>query len=96
MAGAYWVAHVTVTNPEEYARYAELAGPAIAAFGGKFLARGGEVMIKEGQGHARNVVIWFPSLADANACYDSPAYQEAMAFAKDSSIRELVLIKGVE
>lgn len=36
MAGAYWVAHVTVTNPEEYARYAELAGPAIAAFGGKF------------------------------------------------------------
>jgi uncharacterized protein (DUF1330 family) len=35
-------------------------------------------------------------LADANACYDSPAYQEAMAFAKDSSIRELVLIEGVE
>lgn len=54
------------------------------------------MIIKEGQGHARNVVIWFPSLAEANACYDSPAYQEAMAFAKDSSIRELVLIEGVE
>ena len=37
---ALWIAHVTVTNPELYAKYAELAGPAIAARGGEFIARG--------------------------------------------------------
>ena len=56
MPGAYWIAHVKVTDPEAYGKYAALAGPAIAAHGGKFLARGGRYVQLEGNDRERNVV----------------------------------------
>ena len=53
---ALWIAHVTVTDPDRYARYAALAGPAIAAHGGVFLSRSGRHVQLEGTDRARNVV----------------------------------------
>ena len=58
---ALWIAHVTVTDAQAYGRYAALAGEAIAAHGGTFLARGGRYQQMEGRDHARNVVARFPS-----------------------------------
>ena len=92
---AYWIARITVTDDASYARYAALAGPAVKAFGGEFLARGGEARQMEGSGRPRNVVIRFPHLDAAEACYRSPAYQEALTHAKGASERELVLVEGV-
>ncbi len=91
---AYWIAHTEVTDAESYGQYANLAGPAIEAHGGRFLARGGRHVQLEGNDRARNVVVVFPSLEDAEACYRSPAYQEALAFAKGASIRDLVARRG--
>ena len=58
---------------------------AIADHGGVFLARAGRAVQLEGQGHARNVVARFPSVEAAVACYNSPAYQEALSFAKNAA-----------
>ena len=91
---AYWIAHIEVTDADRYGQYAKLAGPAIAAFGGKFLARGGKHLQLEGNDRARNVVVEFPDIATAEACYRSPAYQEALSFARDSAVRDLVLVEG--
>ena len=91
---AYWIAHIAVTDADRYGQYARLAGPAIAAFGGKFLARGGKHLQLEGNDRARNVVVEFPDIATAEACYRSPAYQEALSFARDSAVRDLVLVEG--
>jgi uncharacterized protein (DUF1330 family) len=96
MPKAYWIAHVTVTDDASYAKYAALAGEAIAAHGGTFLARGGRAIQKEGRAHPRNVVALFPSLEAANACYDSDLYQQAMSHAKGASERDLVLIEALE
>ncbi len=96
MPGALWVAHVTVTDDEAYGRYAALAGPALAAFGGEFLARGGTAIQKEGRAHPRNVVARFPSLEAANACYESEAYQAALSHAEGASERDLVLIETLD
>ena len=93
MAGALWIAHVTVTDEEAYARYAALATEAIAAHGGTFLARGGRYRQMEGRDHARNVVARFPSFDDAVACYESARYQEAVAIAKDAAERDLVIVE---
>ena len=90
---ALWIAHVTVTDPETYAKYAKIASEAIAAHGGVFLARGGKYVQLEGQEHARNVVTRFPSLEAAEACYNSPRYQEALAFAKASATRSVVVVE---
>ncbi|MCK0148493.1 DUF1330 domain-containing protein [Marivita sp. S6314] len=93
---ALWIAHVTVTDPEAYAKYAELAGPAIAKHGGVFIARGGRYVQLEGQERPRNVVAKFPSVEDAEACYNSPDYQQALNHARDASERELLIVETSE
>jgi uncharacterized protein (DUF1330 family) len=95
MPTALWIAHVHVTDPEAYARYAKGATEAIAAHGGVFLARGGRYVQLEGTDRARNVVARFPSLAAAEACYRSEAYQAALAHAKDAAVRDLVVVEEV-
>lgn len=90
---ALWIAHVTVTDPEAYGRYAQAAGPAIAAHGGVFLARGGRYRQMEGQERPRNVVARFPSFEAAVACYESRDYQAALAHAKGASERDLVIVE---
>jgi uncharacterized protein (DUF1330 family) len=90
---ALWIAHVTVTDPEAYGRYAAIATEAIAAHGGVFLARGGRFRQMEGQGRPRNVVARFPSFEAAVACYESPRYQEALAHARGAAERELVIVE---
>jgi uncharacterized protein (DUF1330 family) len=90
---ALWIAHVTVTDEDAYSQYAKLAGPAIADHGGKFLARGARFVQLEGKERPRNVVARFPSLEEAVACYNSPAYQEALSHAKDASERELMVVE---
>ena len=90
---ALWIAHVHVTDDETYAKYAAIATEAIAEHGGVFLARGGRYVQLEGRDRARNVVARFPSLEAAEACYNSPRYQEAVAFAKQSSERDLMILE---
>ena len=93
---ALWIAHVTVTDSDAYGRYAELAGPAIAAHGGAFIARGGRYVQLEGKERPRNVVATFPSVEAAVECYNSPAYQEALSHARDASERELLVVETSE
>ncbi|SDW76624.1 DUF1330 domain-containing protein [Roseicitreum antarcticum] len=90
---ALWIANVNVTDADAYAKYAALAGPAIAAFGGVFLARGGRYVQLEGRDRKRNVVARFPSLEDAVACYNSDAYQAALDHARDAAERDLIVIE---
>ena len=90
---ALWIAHVTVTDEDAYAKYAKLAGPAIADHGGRFLARGARFVQLEGKERPRNVVARFQSLEDAVACYNSAAYQDALSHAKNASERELMVVE---
>ena len=93
---ALWIAHVTVTDEDAYARYAELAGPAIAAHGGRFIARGGRYVQLEGKERPRNVVAVFPSVEAAEQCYSSDAYQAALDHARGASERELLIVETTE
>ena len=96
MPKAYWIAHVDITDPERYQDYVTTAAPAFAEHGARFLARGGPMLPLEGHSRARNVVIEFPSLAEAQACYESPAYREARAIRGEVSSADIVIVEGVE
>jgi uncharacterized protein (DUF1330 family) len=96
MPTALWIAHVEVTDPEAYGKYAKAAGAPIAAHGGVFLARGGKYVQLEGNDRARNVVARFPSLQAAVDCYHSADYQAALSHAKGASLRDLVVVEEVE
>jgi len=96
MPKAYWVsAYRAVKDTEKLAAYAKLAGPAITAGGGRFLARGEPAKVYELGMKQRTVLIEFDSVAQAMATHDSPAYQAALAALGDGAEREIRIIEGV-
>lgn len=90
----YWIAHVTVTDADQYQKYVEGSAVAFKKFNAKILARGGQHTIFEGNGHTRNVVLEFPSYQDALECYNSPEYQSAKAHRKDAGIADIMIVEG--
>lgn len=97
MAKAYWVsAYSAIHDPEKLAAYAALAGPAIEAAGGRFLARGVATHAFEDGKTERTVVIEFPSIEAAHAAHDSPGYQAALAALDGGVNRDLRIVEGLE
>ena len=96
MPKAYWIAHVTVADPEPYALYAKAATEAFAAFGARVLARGGRVEGLEGEARPRNVVIEFPDMDAALACYRSDAYQSAKRHRDGAGDAQIMVLEGVD
>ncbi len=91
---AYWFSSADVVDEAALAEYAKLAAPAIEGHGGRYLARGGRHATLEGREQQRHVIIAFDSFEAAQACYDSPEYQEALAFAKKAVVRDVVIVEG--
>jgi uncharacterized protein (DUF1330 family) len=98
MAKVLWIAQYrSVSNPEALAAYAKLALPAIQAAGGRFVARGLPLAVKEAGLMQRTVVVAFDSLEQALAAYDSPAYAEALRALGDGSVeRDIRIVEAVE
>lgn len=95
MPKAYWVsAYHAIHDEQKLAAYARLAGPAILAAGGRFLARGMAAKAYEAGLLQRTVVIEFDSLAAAVACHDSAGYQAALAALGDGATRDLRIVEG--
>jgi len=93
---AYWIARVSVTDPERYQDYIKANRAAFEKYGARFLVRGGEFAALEGGSRERNVVIEFADYETALACYNSPEYQAAAAIRQQTSEGDLVIVKGVE
>src|SRR5579863_1213506 len=96
MAKGYWVAtYFSVSNPDALAEYAKLAGPAIAAAGGRFLARGTAAKAYEKGLTQRVVIIEFDSVDKAAAAHDGPGYQAALKVLGNAVQRDLRIVEGV-
>jgi uncharacterized protein (DUF1330 family) len=97
MAKGYMIScYRSISNPEKLADYAKLAGPAILAAGGTFLARGTASKAMEDGIMDRTVIVEFETLEAAMALYDSPMYQEAVrALGEGSVVRDMRIVEGV-
>jgi uncharacterized protein (DUF1330 family) len=96
MAKAYWVAtYRSISDPDKVAAYAKLAGPAIQAAGGKFLARGNAAKAYEAGVAQRVVIIEFESVEKAVATHDSEAYQAALKVFDNAALRDLRIVEGL-
>lgn len=96
MPKGYWIARITVTDPDKYPDYIAAAKPAFEKFGAVYRVRGGTHEAAEGQARDRNVVIEFDSYETARACYHSPEYQAAAKIRQAASQSELVIVEGTE
>jgi uncharacterized protein (DUF1330 family) len=96
MAKAYWVVRADVTDPDQYQKYVEANAEPLARHGAKFLVRGGRFDCKEGSSRPRNVVLEFPSLEAAEACYRDPGYQRAIKLREGAATFDLIIAEGYD
>lgn len=96
MAKAYWISvYRSIRDEKALAAYAKLAGPALQAAGGRFLARGLPARFYEGGANQRTVIIEFDSVAKAIAAHDSPLYQAALKELGNAVDRDMRIVEGV-
>ncbi|MFZ1815390.1 MAG: DUF1330 domain-containing protein [Rhizobiaceae bacterium] len=97
MPKGYWIGHIDVKDAETYKKYVEGATPAYKEHGARFLVRGTPSQQVEGDAIGpRHVVIEFPTIEAARACYNSAAYQAAREHRLAASIGRLIISEGVE
>jgi uncharacterized protein (DUF1330 family) len=96
MAKAYWVAtYRSISDPNALAEYAKIAGPAIAASGGRPLVRGNAAKAYEAGVPQRVVIVEFDSLDKAIAAHETEAYQKALKVFGNCAERDLRIVEGV-
>jgi uncharacterized protein (DUF1330 family) len=95
MAKAYWISfYREITDQEKMAAYAKLAGPAITAGGGVFLARGVAEHAYEAGQKQRVTLIAFESIEKAIATHESDAYQQALRALDGGAVRDVRFVQG--
>jgi uncharacterized protein (DUF1330 family) len=93
---AYVIAMVRVDDPETYKEYTSRTPPTVKKYGGKFLARAGEIDTVEGEPfNDRLVILEFPSKQAVHDWLADPEYQAAAKYRKASSQARLLVIDGV-
>ena len=94
---AYLVVDSQLTDPEHYEQYKLQAKPIVEKYGGEYLARGGQLSVKEDDlwSPTRMVLIRFASSAQAENFYRSPEYQEVLGISKKSARRTVFILDGM-
>ena len=93
---AYVIIETDIHDPEQYERYKAASPDAVAGGGGRFLARGGELAVLEGDWNPpRIVVLEFPDIETAKRWYDSPGYQEAKRLRDGAASLRMVAVEGI-
>jgi len=93
---AYVIVETDVHDPEQYERYKEASPGAVAAGGGRFVARGGELAVLEGEWRpSRVVILEFPDLEAAKRWYESGRYQEAKKLRDGAANLNMVAVEGL-
>jgi len=92
---AYVVVQIGIDDPVRYEQYKTLAPPSIAAYGGRYLVRGGPSQLLEGSWQPpRLVILEFPDAAQARAWWSSPEYAPAKAIRQGCARTEMLLVEG--
>ena len=93
---AYVVVDIEVRDAATYEEYKRLAPPSIAAYGGRYVARGGATTVLEGEWRpTRLVILEFPTAERARAWWGSPEYAAAKALRQSSAGSDMVLVEGL-
>jgi uncharacterized protein (DUF1330 family) len=93
---AYVVVEIEVLDAERYETYKRMVPPSLAAYGGRFVVRGGAAETLEGEwSPKRLVIVEFPSAERAKAWWGSPEYAEAKALRQATARTQMVVVEGV-
>jgi uncharacterized protein (DUF1330 family) len=94
---AYLISDITVRDHAAFEVYRTRAANAIHTYGGRYLARLGEVQVLEGSWNPNMIVIVeFPNFKRARVWYHSPEYALALEMHDKALSRNLILVDGVK
>ena len=94
---AYVIVEADIHDPEQYARYQAIVPASLAAHGGRFIARGGEMAVLEGDWHPKRLVaLEFDDLESAQRWYDSAEYREARGLREGAARLRMVAVEGYQ
>jgi uncharacterized protein (DUF1330 family) len=97
LMSAYWIStYAEILDDDKMAAYAALAGPALTAAGGTFLARGTAAAWFEQGVEQRSVLLEFPSVEAAVAAHDGADYQAALQALGDGAVRDIRIVPGLQ
>jgi uncharacterized protein (DUF1330 family) len=92
---AYVIYQGEVTDPARYEEYKVRAAASIAAAGGRYVVRGGDVEVLEGDAPAgRTVVLEFPSMEAAVGWYHGDEYAEARKLREGAATARMYAVAG--
>ena len=92
---SYVVSMMSISDAETYRRYTDRTPPIVERYGGRFLARGGDVLTVEGDAYENwMVILECPSRQAILDWFADPEYQEVMAFRHASSEARILVIDG--
>ena len=93
---AYVIVETNITDPEQYEQYKAASPGAVASGGGRFIVRGGELAVLEGDwSPSRLVMVEFPDLEAAKRWYESERYQEAKRLRDGAAELRMVAVEGL-
>ena len=93
---AYVIVDIEVTDPAVYEEYKKLAPATVAAYGGRYLARGGQTEVLEGAwAPQRLVILQFESIARVKEWLASPEYGAVQPLRHRAASSNMVVIEGV-
>ena len=93
---AYMVVQLKVTDPDRFARYREAVPGVVEAFGGRYIVRGAQVEVLEGQHDGRRFVLFeFPSVEAVKRFWHSPEYAEVKPLRENAAEVDAWVVAGV-
>jgi uncharacterized protein (DUF1330 family) len=93
---AYGFAHLrSRRHHPDIIEYLERIQATLDPFAGRFIIHGPPTEVVEGTWPGSMVLIEFPSLTEARAWYNSPAYQDILRLRTDHIVGDVMLIEGV-
>ncbi len=93
---AYLIVELEVTDPAKFQRYRELVPPIIEGYGGRYIVRGGDTEVLEGNWTPKRIVVLeFETAQKANECMESEEYQPVKQIRLESANTNMVLVEGV-
>lgn len=96
MPAGYIIAHIDVTDPQQYEQYKVLSSKAMQEHGAEVLVRGGQVQQLEGEWNPTRVVLLeFPSVEAARGFYEGETYRAARKARENAARMNMIVVEGV-
>lgn len=92
----YMIIEIEIKDNESYSKYLKKVPPIVKKYGGRYLARGGEITSITGNWNPERIIlIEFESMERLRECFQSAEYSEIAPLRKKSTTSKAIVVNGI-